>query len=87
MFKDVMKMVLVIAKIMPANAIMALKAMVSHAPISMNVNKIKVRDPRSTKSRDRLLLIGPGLSNFSGPGGPGLVLDFLFFLALVRSGP
>ena len=61
--------------------------MVSHAPISTNVNKIKVRDPRSTKSRDRLLLIGPGLSNFSGPGGPGLVLDFLFFLALVRSGP
>ena len=37
MFKVVMVMVLVIAKIMPANAIMASKAMVSHAPISMNV--------------------------------------------------
>ena len=39
--------------------------MVSHAPISMNVNKIKVRDPRSTKSRDRLLQIGPRFSKFS----------------------
>ena len=37
MFKVVMETVLVIAKIIPANAIMASKAMVSHAPISMNV--------------------------------------------------
>ena len=42
--------------------------MVSHAPISMNVNKIKVRDLRSAKSRDRLLSIGPRFSKFSDLG-------------------
>ena len=50
--------------------------MVSHAPISMNVNKIKVRDLRSAKSRDRLLPIGPRFSNFPAP-----------LLTVVRPGP